>query len=140
MNDYADIILKLNSFIKHYHEAVLKNKYQKCVFNCLFYYRNSTRIRRLDKQAKCPLSVRKKSLEKLLSWDAHYAGIKAMRERQQNSITLDELVKEVMPLLFPYVPFIIEDQIPVFTAWAENNSKSCIRSQKKNYSNKHKSY
>ena len=28
MNDYSDLILKLNSFIKHYHEAVLKNKYQ----------------------------------------------------------------------------------------------------------------
>ena len=29
MNDYADIILKLNSFIKHYHEAVLKGKYSQ---------------------------------------------------------------------------------------------------------------
>jgi hypothetical protein len=27
MNDYADIILKLNSFIKNYHNAVLKNNY-----------------------------------------------------------------------------------------------------------------
>jgi hypothetical protein len=27
MTDYADIILKLNSFIKHYHEAVLKEQY-----------------------------------------------------------------------------------------------------------------
>ena len=27
MNDYADIILKLNSFIKNYHNAVLKGKY-----------------------------------------------------------------------------------------------------------------
>jgi len=29
MNDYADIILKLNSFIRHYHEAVLKGKYSQ---------------------------------------------------------------------------------------------------------------
>jgi hypothetical protein len=27
MNDYADLILKLNSFIKHYHTAVLSEKY-----------------------------------------------------------------------------------------------------------------
>ena len=27
MNDYADIILKLNSFIRNYHNAVLKNNY-----------------------------------------------------------------------------------------------------------------
>ena len=27
MNDYADLILKLNSFIKSYHDAVLKEKY-----------------------------------------------------------------------------------------------------------------
>jgi hypothetical protein len=43
--------------------------------------------------------VKKKNYEKLLNWDAHYVGIKAMRERQQNCITLDELAKEVMPLL-----------------------------------------
>ena len=27
MNDYSDLILKLNSFLKHYHNAVLKGKY-----------------------------------------------------------------------------------------------------------------
>jgi len=62
--------------------------------------------------------VRKKSIVKLLNWDAHYVGIKATRERQQNYITLDELLNEVMPLLSPFVRTTIEDQIPVFTEWA----------------------
>jgi len=61
--------------------------------------------------------MRKKHLEESLNWDAHYAGIKAMRERQQNCITLEELVDEVMPLLSRYAPTTIASQIPQFTAW-----------------------
>jgi hypothetical protein len=82
--------------------------------------------------------LKKKDTEKLLNWDAHYVGIKATKERQRNCITLDELAKEVMPLLFPYVRTTIEDQIPVFTVWAANNSKSCIKLRKKNSLNKQK--
>jgi hypothetical protein len=70
---------------------------------------------------------------KSLNWDAHYVGIKETRERQQNFITLDELVNEVMPLLSPYVRTTIEDQIPVFTEWVENNLSAPIKSPKKNY-------
>jgi hypothetical protein len=62
--------------------------------------------------------MRKKSIAKSLNWDAHYVGIKATRERQQNCITLEELVSEVLPLLSPFAPITIEDQIPVFTEWA----------------------
>ena len=77
--------------------------------------------------------MRKKNTEKLLNWDAHYVGIKAMRERQQNYITLDELVSEVMPLLYRYAPITIEDQIPVFTEWVENALSESILSRKKSY-------
>jgi hypothetical protein len=77
--------------------------------------------------------MRKKFSAESLNWDAHYVGIKAMRERQRNSITLDELVKEVMPLLSPYVRTTIEDQIPVFTEWVESNLSAPIKSPKKNY-------
>jgi len=77
--------------------------------------------------------MRKKFTGEPLNWDAHYVGIKAMRERQQNCITLDELVSEVMPLLSHSAPIITEDQIPVFTAWVENALKGSILSRKKNY-------
>jgi hypothetical protein len=76
--------------------------------------------------------------EKSLNWDAHYVGISSLVKRQQNCITLDELAKEVMPLLSRYARTTIEDQIPVFTEWAANNSKSCIRSRKKNSLSKQK--
>jgi hypothetical protein len=62
-------------------------------------------------------------MKKLLDWDAHYVGIKATRELQPNCITLDEVVKEVMPLLSPFVHTTIEAQIPVFTEWVENALK-----------------
>jgi hypothetical protein len=79
----------------------------------------------------------KNASEKLLNWDAHYVGIKAMRERQQNCITLDELALEASRLLFRYVPFTIEEQIPVFTA-AVNGSKRTTGLRKKNYLSKRK--
>jgi hypothetical protein len=77
--------------------------------------------------------VRKKSIVKLLNWDAHYVGIKATRERQQNYITLDELLNEVLPLLSPFVRTTIEDQIPVFTEWAANALKESTGSPRNNY-------
>ena len=76
---------------------------------------------------------KKTTTVKLLNWDAHYVGIKVMKERQQNCITLEELVKEVMPLLSPYVPTITEAQIPVFTEWVENALSESTLSRKKNY-------
>jgi hypothetical protein len=59
-------------------------------------------------------------MTKLLDWDAHYVGISALRERQQKSITLEEVVDEVMPLLYRSAPITIEEQIPVFTEWVES--------------------
>ena len=67
-----------------------------------------------------------------LNWDAHYVGIFSLVKRQQNCITLDELAKEVMPLLYRYAPITIEDQIPVFTEWVENALSESILSRKKN--------
>lgn len=76
--------------------------------------------------------MKKNTTEKLLNWDAHYAGIKVMREHPANCITLDELVKEVLPLLSDSAPITIEAQIPVFTAWVENALKGSILLRKKN--------
>ena len=69
-------------------------------------------------------------------WAASSATRKAMKALQQRSITLDELVVEVMPLLSPYVHTTIEDQIPVFTEWVENALSESILLQKKNCSKK----
>jgi hypothetical protein len=77
--------------------------------------------------------MRKKFSGEPLNWDAHYVGIKAMREHQQNCITLDELVSEVMPLLYRYAPITIEDQIPVFTEWVANALKGSTPSPKNNF-------
>ena len=81
--------------------------------------------------------MRKKGIAKLVSWDAHYVGIKATRERQRNCITLDEVALEASRLLFRSVPFTIEEQIPVFTA-AENGLKNTTASRKKNFLSKQK--
>jgi hypothetical protein len=80
------------------------------------------------------------TIEKLLNWDAHYVGIKAIRERQQNSITLEELVDEVMPLLYRFAPITIEAQIPVFTEWVESVLKRNTELPKKNCYKKPKNY
>jgi hypothetical protein len=82
--------------------------------------------------------MKKSGTEKLLNWDAHYAGIKAMRELQRNSITLEEVALEASRLLFRFVPFTIEEQIPVFIE-VENGLKTITASQKKNSLNKQKS-
>ena len=77
-------------------------------------------------------------MARLLDWDAHYVGIKVMREHQQNCITLDELAYEATVLLLAYAPITIEDQIPVFTEWVVNGSSKNTASQRKNSSNKQK--
>ena len=81
--------------------------------------------------------MKKNTTEKLLNWDAHYVGIKAMKERQQNCITLDELVKEVLPLLSPYVPTITEAQIPQFMEWAGSDLKGNMAYLKIPFLSKH---
>ena len=72
-------------------------------------------------------------MARLLNWDAHYVGIKATLERQQNCITLEELVDEVMPLLSRYAHTTIEDQIPVFTEWVESVLRQSTGSQRSRY-------
>jgi hypothetical protein len=89
---------------------------------------------------KCPPKPKKKLTEKLLNWDAHYVGISALRERQRNSITLEELVDEVMPLLSPYALSTIEDRIPVFTEWGVNDLKQNMALLKNHYSLRRLSY
>ena len=84
--------------------------------------------------------MKKNTTEKLLNWDAHYAGIKAMRELPVNCITLDELVKEVMPLLSDSAPIIIEAQIPVFMEWEESDLKGNMALLKKHYTLRHLGY
>jgi hypothetical protein len=76
-------------------------------------------------------------MARLLNWDAHYVGIKETLERQQNCITLEELVKEVMPLLSPYVPSTIVFQIPVFMEWGVSDLKGNMALLKKPFLNKH---
>ena len=84
--------------------------------------------------------MKKKPSEKLLNWDAHYVGIKAMRELQQNCITLEELVDEVMPLLSRSAHTIIEGQIPVFTEWGVEDLKLNMALLKNHYSLRRLSY
>ena len=76
-------------------------------------------------------------MTKLLDWDAHYAGIKAMRELQPNCTTLDEEAKEVMPQLSPFVHTTIEEQIPVFTEWVENALKGNMELPKNYFFGQH---
>jgi hypothetical protein len=73
------------------------------------------------------------TIEKSLNWDAHYVGIKATRERQRNYITLEELVDEVMPLLYRFAPITIEAQIPVFTEWVANALKENMELPRSRY-------
>ena len=84
--------------------------------------------------------MKKNTTEKLLNWDAHYAGIKAMRELPVNCITLDELVREVMPLLLVSAHTTIEAQIPVFMEWEENDLKGSMALLKKHYTLRHLGY
>jgi hypothetical protein len=86
---------------------------------------------------KCQPKPKKTPTEKLLNWDAHYVGIKALRERQRNSITLEEVAYEAAVLLSRSAPITIADQIPVFTEWVENALKQSMPLQKNIYWNKH---
>jgi hypothetical protein len=74
--------------------------------------------------------VRKKSTEKSLNWDAHYAGISSLVKRHASYITLDEVVLEAYRQLSVFAPTTIEDQIPVFTEWVVNGSSKNTESRK----------
>jgi hypothetical protein len=78
--------------------------------------------------------MKKNITEKLLNWDAHYAGIKVMRELPANCITLDELVKEVLPLLSDSALTTIEARIPVFMEWGVNDLRKNMGLLKNHYS------
>jgi hypothetical protein len=73
-------------------------------------------------------------------WDASSVTRKATKGLQQNCITLDELAKEVLPLLSPYAPITIEAQIPVFTEWVVSGSSWNIKPPKKISLNKQKGF
>ena len=81
--------------------------------------------------------MKRKNTGALLNWDAHYAGIKAIREHQQNYITLDELCREVLPLLYRSAPITIEAQIPQFTAWVASDLNGNMAYLKNYYLSKH---
>ena len=85
---------------------------------------------------KCPQKPKKKPTEKLLNWDAHYVGISALRERQRNSITLEEVAYEAAVLLFRSAPITIEDQIPQFMAWDARDLKGSMAYLKSSYMSK----
>ena len=84
--------------------------------------------------------MKKNTTEKLLNWDAHYVGISALVKHPAKSITLDELVREVLPLLSDCAPITIEAQIPVFMEWEENDLKGNMALLKKHYSQRHLGY
>jgi hypothetical protein len=55
-------------------------------------------------------------------------------------ITLEELVDEVMPLLYRSAHTIIGGQIPVFTEWVVSDLKQNMMLLKNHYSLRHLSY
>jgi hypothetical protein len=64
----------------------------------------------------------------------------ATEELHAKSITLDELVREVLPLLSDCAPTTIEVQIPVFMEWEENDLKGNMALLKKHYTQRHLGY
>jgi hypothetical protein len=81
--------------------------------------------------------MKKNTTEKLLNWDAHYVGIKATKERQQNSITLDEVISLALKHpSFRFAPTIIEAQIPQFMEWGVSDLKGNMGYLKNSYLSK----
>jgi hypothetical protein len=81
--------------------------------------------------------MKKNTLEKSLNWDAHYVGIKAMREQKQNCIIYGEVISLALKhLSFRFAPTITEDQIPQFTAWGASDLKGNMAYLKNNYLSK----
>jgi hypothetical protein len=80
--------------------------------------------------------MKKKSTEKLLNWDAHYVGIKALRERQQNSITLEEIISLALKHpSFRSAPTITEE-MAVFTSWDTSDLRGNMAYLKSSYLSK----
>ena len=78
--------------------------------------------------------MKKNITEKLLNWDAHYVGIKATKERQQNSITLDEVISLALKHpSFHSARTIIEAQIPQFMEWGASDLKGNMGYLKNSY-------
>jgi hypothetical protein len=75
--------------------------------------------------------MKKNITENLLSLGAYSATTLVTKALPQKSITLEELVNEVMPLLSRYAPNITEE-IPVFTDWVESNLSAPLKRQKRN--------
>ena len=71
--------------------------------------------------------------------DVSFAGISATKGLQRNSITLEELVREVLPLLSHSAPNIIE-AIPVFTDWGVRDLKGSMASLRNFYFKKPTNY
>lgn len=81
--------------------------------------------------------MKKNITEKLLNWDAHYVGIKATRERQQNYITLDEVISLALKHpSFRFAPTIIEAQIPQFMEWGVSDLNGNMGYLKNSYLSK----
>jgi hypothetical protein len=85
---------------------------------------------------KCPQKPKKKPTEKLLNWDAHYVGIKAMRELQRNSITLEEVISLALKHpSFRSAPTITEE-VAVFTSWDTSDLRGNMAYLKSSYLSK----
>jgi hypothetical protein len=80
--------------------------------------------------------MKKKNTEKLLNWDAHYVGISALRERQRNSITLEEIISLVLKQpSFRSAPTITEE-VAVFTSWDTSDLRGNMAYLKSSYLSK----
>ena len=75
-------------------------------------------------------------MTKLQDWDVSFVStLDMVKVHPQKYITLDELVKEVMPLLSDCVPNTIEE-IPVFTSWDAKDLKGNMEHLKNYYIHK----
>jgi hypothetical protein len=74
--------------------------------------------------------MKKNTLENSQSSVVRYVTSLDTKGLQRKSITLEELVNEVVPLLSRSVPSII-GEIPVFTDWVESNLSAPLKRQKK---------
>jgi hypothetical protein len=75
-------------------------------------------------------------------WGAYSAGTLGTKPMIVGAkyITLEELVDEVMPLLYRSAHTIIGGQIPVFTEWGVEDLKQNMMLLKNHYSLRHLNY
>ena len=83
--------------------------------------------------------MKKKSTEKLLNWDAHYVGIKAMREQNLIYTTFVEVAAEQIVLLSRSA-HITTQEVAEFTSWGASDLKGNMAYLKMPFLNKHWSY